>query len=179
MIFRCFGLSGAPSGTNRHPDLQKNRNTRKQINFLRSFWGDFGIPEACKISSIFKCFREGSFGRLWSHLGGKGVPKRCQWDHFGSTFRRQVEKWKWCSRLHGSMIFKVQGVPRSVRRTTYCALFSWLRFGVPLSPFFENLVSKVGPIGGPLGVLLSDIWDVFFRWVWMVFKWFWMVWMSC
>ena len=76
-------------GSNGHPDLQKNKNSKKVTSILTPFGGHFEVLGASKIASDFRCFFKGFFQRFLAYLGSQRafqrMPLAAILKHFGAT----------------------------------------------------------------------------------------------
>ena len=85
----CFWPSESHSGPVGREPPKKQIFIKKTRLIWRPFWDHFESLDAIKIALKFQCVSEGSFGRLWAHLGSQREPQRVRrgviLEHFGAT----------------------------------------------------------------------------------------------
>ena len=126
-----------------------------------SFRGHFRVLGAWKIALDLCCFFKGSFQWLLAYLGGQRAWQERHWEPFWSTLRRQVEMWKLCSRVGGSVILKETGGPEQAQMHHCGHSFFRMRLGRHFLQKLMTLGLHWGPFGRPWGAFFCNFCNVF------------------
>ena len=110
-----------------------------------------------------------ALGQVFGTFGAKELPIGCQVDVFWSTFGRQVEEWKPCSCLHGTITFEVWGSAETPQTEHVWDTGCQHAFGNVFFKGFWNLCRIWGSFGAPLAPLWDDFGMLFWR---SVLEWF-------
>ena len=110
-ILECFWRSGTIWKQWACRLSKKTKNVILVTLILTPFRGHVAVQGSSKIALDFCYFFKGSFQGLLAYLGGQRAWQERHRKPFWSTLARQVEMWKPCSRVGGSVILKETGHP--------------------------------------------------------------------